>query len=150
MVLHHARTALAADGVAAAVRYVPDPAKADLFATINHAGAARPGAGEVRLYRAIAARRSDPRLFSAAPVPDAVLERLVTAAQRPGIRIRRHRGLIGVYPEGDAVADLLGAGEATSAILLTANAEGLSTELSRGRDAAVATVRIGVPVSRPR
>jgi hypothetical protein len=150
VVLHHARMALAADGVAAAVRYLPDPATADLLATIDHAGTAHAGAGEVRLYRAIAVRRSDSRSFSLTPVPDAALERLVTAAQRPGIRIRRQGDFLDVHPEGDAVEDLLGAGEATSTILLTAHAEGLSTELSRGRDAAVATVRIGVPVFHPR
>src|SRR5690349_15400213 len=45
IVLHHARTALAADGVATDVRYLPDPTRPDLLATIGHAGATRPGAG---------------------------------------------------------------------------------------------------------
>jgi hypothetical protein len=145
MVLHHARTALAADGVVADVRYVPDP---DRLATVSHAGHARPGAGEVRLYRAIAARRSDTRPFSVAPVPVAAMDRLVDAAQRPGIRLSRQGDLLGVHTDGNAPELLLGAGEATSAILLTANVEGLATDLQRGRDGALTTVRVGVPVSR--
>lgn len=146
IVLHYARTALAADGVAADVRYLPDPTRPDLLATIGHAGPARPGATEVRLYRAIAARRSDTRSFSAAPVPDAVLDRVLAAARRPGIAVAAHGALLSVEPVDDRPEILLGAGEATSAILLTANVEGLTTELGPGRAGAVATVRIGMPV----
>lgn len=146
--LHHARTALAADGVATAITFHADPTRPDLLATIDHTGPARPGAGEVRLYRAIAARRSDSRPFSVAPVPAAALDRLVGAAERPGIHLRRRGDLLTVLPEGDAPELLLGAGEAISTILLAANVEGLGSELERGRDAAVATVRVGVPVSR--
>lgn len=146
IVLHHARTALAADGVAADVRYLPDPTRPDLLATIDHAGPVRPGATEVRLYRAIAARRCDTRPFSAAPVPDAVLDRVLAAARRPGIAVEAHGALLSVELVDDRPEILLGAGEATSAILLTANVEGLKTELGPGRAGAVATVRIGVPV----
>jgi hypothetical protein len=150
VVLHHARVALAADGVAANVRYLPDPARPDLLATIGHAGPIRPGAAEVRLYRAIAARRSDTRPCSAAPVPDAALERVLAAAQRPGITVRALGALLSIQPTDDRPELLLGAGEATSAILLTANVEGLTTELRPGRAGVVATVRIGVPVAGPR
>jgi hypothetical protein len=144
--LHHARIALAADGVAADVRYLPDPARTDLLATIGHTGAARPGAGEVRLYRAIAARRSDTRLLSAAPVPEAAFARVLAAARRPGIALQAHGAFVSVRPVDDRPEILLGAGEATSALLLTANMDGLTTELGPGRPGAVATVRIGVPV----
>ena len=146
IVLHHAHTALAADGVAAEVRYLPDPARPDLLATIGHTGHARPGAGEVRLYRAIAARRTDTRPFSTAPVPDAVLDRVLAAARWPGITVRKRGTLLSVRPVDDRPEILLGAGEATSAILLTANVEGLTTELGPGRAGAVATIRIGTPV----
>ncbi|WP_203931360.1 hypothetical protein [Virgisporangium ochraceum] len=143
--LHHARTALAADGVAADVRYLPDPADPGLLARISHAGRARAGAGEVRLYRAIAARRSDSRPPVAGPVPDATIDRLLAAARRPGIDLRVRAGLIGVAPTDDHPEVLLGTGEATSAILLTANVEGLATELTPGAPGAATTVRFGVP-----
>lgn len=145
--LHHARTALAADGVAADVRYLPDPIDPGLLATIGHAGPARAGAGEVRLYRAIAARRSDARPPGAGPVPGAAVGRLLATARRPGLDLRVRPGLISVAPVDDDPATLLGAGEATSAILLTANVEGLATELGPGGSGAVATVRVGLPVS---
>jgi hypothetical protein len=146
IVLHHARTALAADGVATDVRYLPDPTRPDLLATIGHTGPAHPGATDVRLYRAIAARRSDTRPSSTAPVPDAVLNRVLTAARQPGITVRKHGTLLSIEPVDDHPETLLAAGEATSTILLTANIEGLTTELGPGRAGAVATVRIGVPV----
>jgi hypothetical protein len=149
IVLHHARTALAADGVATDVRYLPDPARPDLLATIGHAGPARAGAGEVRLYRAIAARRSDTRPFTT-PVPDAALNRVLVAARRAGVAVRVVGALLGVEPLDGRPEVLLAAGEATSAILLTANVEGLTTELGPGLAGTVATVRIGVPVLGPR
>jgi hypothetical protein len=144
--LHHARIALAADGVATEVRYLPDPARPDLLATIGHAGTARPGAGDVRLYRAIAARRSDTRPFSTAPVPDDVLNRVLSAARRPGIVLRAHGALLSVEPTDDRPEILLGAGEATSAVLLTANVEGLTSELGPVRSGAAVAVRIGTPL----
>ncbi|GIJ54736.1 hypothetical protein [Virgisporangium aurantiacum] len=150
IVLHHARIALAADGVAADVRYLPDPARSDLLATIGHTGPARPGTAEVRLYRAIAARHSDTRPISAAPVPEAVLDRVLAAARRPGVTVRTRDARLSVHPTDDRPELLLGAGEATSAILLAANVEGLATELGPGPGGAVATVRIGVPAAGPR
>lgn len=145
--LHHARTALAADGVAADVRYLPDPTDPGLLATIGHAGPTHAGAGEVRLYRAIAARRSDSRPPAAGSIPDGAVERLLAAARRPRIDLRVRAGLVSVAPEDDDPDVLLGAGEATSAILLTAHAEALATELGPGELGTVATVRIGVPAS---
>jgi hypothetical protein len=148
--LHHARTALAADGVAADVRYLPDPSRPDLLATIGHAGATRPGAGEVRLYRAIAARRSDTRPLSPAPVPAEAMARVLAAARHPGVVLRARGAVLDVRPAADQPEMLLGAGEAASAVLLTANVEGLTTELGTGRLEPVVTVRIGVPVLGPR
>src|SRR5690242_12091454 len=58
--LHHARTALAADGVRARVEYLPDPADPDLLATITHLGwGETPAPHTLRAYRAIATRHSD-------------------------------------------------------------------------------------------
>jgi hypothetical protein len=149
--LHHARTALAADGVAAEVRYVPDPTDPSLLATVRHAGPARAGAGEVRLYRAIAARRSDTRpLATTTPVPDGALDRILATAQRPDVDLRTQGGLLSVHPADERPETLLVAGEVTSAVLLAANVEGLATELGAGRSGSVATIRIGVPVSRLR
>jgi hypothetical protein len=148
IVLHHARTALAADGVAADVRYVPDPTDPSLLATIRHAGPASVGAGAVRLYRAIAARRSDSRpLAATAPVPDGARDRVLATAQRPGVDLRAQSDLLSVHLADDRPENLLEAGEATSAILLAAHVEGLTTELGAGRFGSVATIRIGVPVS---
>jgi hypothetical protein len=147
IVLHHARTALAADGVTADVRYMPDPTDPSLLATIRHAGPARTAARDERLYRAIAARRSDSRpLAATTPVPDGALDRVLAAAQQPGIALRAQGDLLSVHPADDRPEILLRAGEATSAILLAANVEGLATELGAGRSGSVATIRIGVPV----
>jgi hypothetical protein len=146
IVLHHARTALTADSVATNVRYLPDPTRPHLLATIGHTGPARPGPTDIRLYRAIAARRSDTRPSSTTPIPDTVLDRVLTAARRPGITLTAHGTLLSVEPVDDHPENLLAAGETTSTILLTANIEGLTTELGPGRGAAVAAIRIGMPI----
>lgn len=156
IVLHHARTALAADRVAADIRYLPDPNDPDLIATITHAGMSDAGAGEGRLFRAIAARKADSRRLAATAVPPDALDRLLTAGRLPGVSVRVENEpggaghVLGVHPEDDGPELLLSAGEATSAILLTANVQGLATDLGRGRAGAAASIRIGVPVSRIR
>jgi hypothetical protein len=147
--LHYARTALAAYGAGAEVRYVPDPADDDLLATITYAGPVEPVSRDVRLYRAIAARRTDSRAVAPDGLADAAVDRLVAAAHRPGVRLRTLDDagrVLSVHPEGDDPPVLLAAGEATSAILLNANVDGLATDLGRGRGGAVTAVRIGVPV----
>lgn len=138
IVLHHAHIALAAEGVAAQVSHVMDN---DLLATISHIGPTATGAADARLYRAIASRRSDTRPFAPSPVPDASLRRLLAAAGRPGVVLRAHAGGVDIM----AGENLLLAGEAASAVLLTATVEGLTSELTPGVAGAVATVRLGAP-----
>jgi nitroreductase len=83
--LHHVRTALAAESVHIQVVHLPDPDDPDLLATVTHVGQAGPADPDtLRLYRAIATRRSDRRPFDGAPVPDKALDRLRVAVERAG------------------------------------------------------------------
>ncbi|WP_327004135.1 hypothetical protein OHA72_55340 [Dactylosporangium sp. NBC_01737] len=100
--LHHVRVALAADGVAAEVAYLPDGDDPDLLATVHPAGAVERGAQAQRLRRAMSIRRTDRRPFADQDVPEAALDRLRAAAaarrrSAPGApagpgRRRRRRG----------------------------------------------------------
>ena len=74
--LHHARTALAAAGFAAAVERFPDPAQPDLLARI-HLGAEIPADPEAqRMAAAIDRRRTDRRAFGDHVVSEEILTRL--------------------------------------------------------------------------
>ncbi|GGM54154.1 Acg family FMN-binding oxidoreductase [Dactylosporangium sucinum] len=85
--LHHARVALAADGVAVAVSYLPDEADPDLLAVLQYHGSAEPSTAAQRLRAAIGRRRSDRRPFTDEPVPDAVVARLARAAADAGANL---------------------------------------------------------------
>jgi nitroreductase len=85
--LHHARIALAAEGVRTGVEYLPDPADPDLLATVRHLGSTHADPATLRAYRAITARHSDRRPFANRPVSDAALAPLRTAAERAGARL---------------------------------------------------------------
>jgi hypothetical protein len=85
--LHHARVALAVEGVRIGVEYLPDATDPDLLATVAHLGPAPADPAMVRAYRAIAARHSDRRPFANEPVPAAALDRLRAAAERAGARL---------------------------------------------------------------
>src|SRR5690242_152818 len=61
--LHHAVTALAAMGRQTAVSYRPDLDEPDLLARITLTGERSPEPADVRLFRAMANRRSDRRPF---------------------------------------------------------------------------------------
>jgi nitroreductase len=134
--LHHVRTALAVDGVRIRVEYRPDPAEPDLLAVITHLGPAGPAdPTTLRAYRAIATRHSDRRPFDDLPVPDATLDRLCAAADRPGAHVRfapagdGHARNAVIVTDGDSPRDWLVSGEALSAFLLAATAEGLATSV---------------------
>lgn len=79
--LHHAVTALAALGSTSAVAYQPEPDQPDLLARITLTGRQPPPAAAVRLFRAMAHRRSDRRPFADRPVPADTLEQLQAAAE---------------------------------------------------------------------
>lgn len=83
--LHHATTALAADGHVVEVRRIPDLADPDLLAEVRVAGEVEPDPRAVRMLGAITVRHTDRRPFSEQPVPAVALERLRLAAERHGV-----------------------------------------------------------------
>jgi nitroreductase len=107
--LHHLRVALAASGIAARVRRLPDPDERDLLAVVevkSHA-LAEPGLGSVEpLYR----RRTDRRRFNPWPVPQEFLNELVQRAAEQGAVLR-------------AVSDLPTRRKLVSAIVQAARAQ---------------------------
>ena len=107
--LHHLRVALAASGIAARVRRLPDPDERDLLAVVEvdpHA-LAEPGLGSVEpLYR----RRTDRRRFNPWPVPQEFLNELVQRAAEQGAVLR-------------AVSDLPTRRKLVAAIAQTARAQ---------------------------
>ena len=146
--LHHARTALDATGHHTDITYLPDDADPDLLATVRIAGTLTPTGDTVRLFRAIAARRGDRRPFDGRPVPDDTMRRLRTTAEHHGAHLHLPGSdhLIATAVEhldpgdtaaryaflstdGDEPRDWLTAGEALSAVLLTATAHGLAAAI---------------------
>jgi len=96
--LHHARVALAADGVAVDVTRFPDTENPDLLATLSYVGGTDRIAYLQRLRRAIGLRRTDRRAFAAQTVPAGALDRLREAAEAVGahLQVVRPQDLIGV------------------------------------------------------
>jgi nitroreductase len=84
--LHHLRVALAARGLAAAVRRLPDPEDRHHLATVTVGGGACPSdaAADPALFPAIADRRTDRRRMSHRQVPPEHLRSLVDQAARSG------------------------------------------------------------------
>jgi nitroreductase len=74
--LHHARTALAAAGFAAAVDLLPDPDRPDLLARIQLGAAVPPDPEAQRMAAAIPRRRTDRRAFGDRRVSETMLTRL--------------------------------------------------------------------------
>ncbi|GAA1814701.1 nitroreductase [Planosporangium flavigriseum] len=85
--LHHATIALAAEGRAAAVDLLPDPARSDLLARIRVIGEQPPQPVDIRCYQAALIRHTDRRLFTDQPVQPDALERLRDAAEGHGIHL---------------------------------------------------------------
>jgi len=104
--LHHARTALIADGNNVDITYLPTDTDADLLATVRINGTTPAGDG-VRLFRAMAARRSDRRPFDDRPVRDESLLRLRRAAEKHGAHLH-------LPPADDLVAVTVAAGRAAT------------------------------------
>jgi nitroreductase len=85
--LHHARVALAAQGLRSTVERLPDPADPDLLARItvvDHGGAS---AATQRALEAIRARHTDRRPVSTTPVEPAALSALAQAASAEGAHL---------------------------------------------------------------
>ncbi|MDG6109879.1 hypothetical protein Daura_17820 [Dactylosporangium aurantiacum] len=130
--LHHARIALAAEGVGVDVRRFPDPGDPHLLTELRYTGPVRPAPRVVALHRAIAVRRSDRRPFAGTTPPGEDLTQLERAAEEAGAGAYTLRGHDGAYvvitaPGGDRPGDWLAVGEAVSAVLLTATSAGLAT-----------------------
>jgi hypothetical protein len=85
--LHHARTALAANGVRVEVTHLPDDDDPDLLATIRYVGTTAATPESQRLRRAMATRRTDRRPFADRPVPLAALDSLRAAAEAEGAHV---------------------------------------------------------------
>jgi nitroreductase len=82
-VLHHTRVALAAAGVHATVRRIPDRERPDDLAVLELAAQA-PGGAEADLAAAIPQRRTDRRRYSTWEVPDQMRAELVQRAAEQG------------------------------------------------------------------
>jgi nitroreductase len=85
-VLHHLRVALAAGGVGAAVRRLPDPAQPDLVASVELDGHGE--SIDPTLSEQIERRRSDRRAFRNYPIPEAYLRDLAARAAEQGALLR--------------------------------------------------------------
>jgi hypothetical protein len=123
------------------VTRLPDEADPDLLAVVRVARFAAAPPAAVRLRHAIALRRTDRRPFAHQPVPEQALDRLRAAAEQEGAHLRVLRSdqvaLLTVAADRDARyavlftdtddrASWLTAGEAMSAVLLTATADRLA------------------------
>ena len=81
--LHHLRIALAASGIAASVRRIPNPSEPDHLAALQLHDRA-PDACDIRLATAITARRTDRRRYGPWPVPEVFVAELVQRAAEQG------------------------------------------------------------------
>lgn len=161
--LHHARIALAADGIGVETTLLP-AGEGDLLAVVRYTGRIPRREQAERLRRAIAVRRTDRRSLAAEPVPDAAADLLRAAAEGEGARWHPLAGAAAdgaedpfaryavIATAGDRPGDWLVAGEAVSAVLLHATAAGLTAATVRhppavppaGGDHPAAVVRYGV------
>lgn len=85
--LHHARTALTAEGWTAHVVRMPDPADPDLLAVVAGAEPAPASAEAMRLVQCMRVRHTDRRPVSDQAVPDGTLLEIAAATEAEGIRL---------------------------------------------------------------
>lgn len=85
--LHHARVALAGEGVTAEVFRMPEPADPDLVARVRVTGTGAAPPAAIRAQQAIALRRTDRRPFAEVAVPPGAIEELRVAAEREGAHL---------------------------------------------------------------
>ncbi len=89
--LHHARTALAAEGRSHTVDRLPDPTRPDLLARIRITGTHTPDPADIRRYEASLIRHTDRRPFEGEPLPDTVVDRMRAAAEAEHAYLYRMR-----------------------------------------------------------
>jgi len=85
--LHHARTALAAEGQQVEVTRLPGPADPAWVARIRLAGRIPVAAGAVRLVQTIRVRRTDRRPVTGAPLSPRELDAVLDAVRAEGARL---------------------------------------------------------------
>jgi nitroreductase len=85
--LHHARVALAAQGVRSTVERLPDPADPDLLARITVVDQGGASAATTRALAAIRERHTDRRPVSSTPVNPSALAALAQAAEAEGAHL---------------------------------------------------------------
>ncbi|MDH6287290.1 nitroreductase family protein [Rhodococcus opacus] len=81
---------------------LPDPRRRELVATVRAVGTASPSSTELRLFSAMARRRSHREAFADIPVPAATIADIVAAAEIEGVRAR-----LLAADEAPALADVL-------------------------------------------
>ncbi|TQC49155.1 hypothetical protein EEB14_11500 [Rhodococcus sp. WS4] len=81
---------------------LPDPRRPELVATVRSVGTASPSSTDLRLFSAMARRRSHREAFADIPVPAATIADVVSAAETTGIRAR-----LLAADEAPALADAL-------------------------------------------
>ncbi|NKY33316.1 hypothetical protein HGA13_09565 [Nocardia speluncae] len=86
--LHHLRTALAALSWATSVEYCPDPADADLLATV-HTARQRPSSAQIEQAAAILLRRTDRRRYLPRPIPTGHIRALAGQVSAYGAAVRQ-------------------------------------------------------------
>lgn len=131
-VLHHFRVAIAALGWQARVHRFPNPVDPDLLASIEFQPH-HPSEQDIALAAAIPRRRTDRRTFSAWPVPIGHIALMASRVAKEGVALYRSEAsgdaaelLVLGTPSDDRMSQLR-AGEATSAVLLTATTLGLAS-----------------------
>jgi len=85
--LHHARTALAAEGWPAAVARLPEPADPDHLARVTVGGRAPVTPEAMRLFQTIRLRRTDRRPVSDTPVGREAIDRVERAVRAEGVSL---------------------------------------------------------------
>jgi hypothetical protein len=106
--LHHLTVAASAFGHPAAVATFPDPGDLDLLATVRLGGHRTPTADEAALFDAIPHRRTNRHRFDDRPLPDDVVDALVTAVAEEGAWLAPlladdvRQAAAGLVAEGDA------------------------------------------------
>ncbi len=138
-VLHHFRVAIAALGWQARVHRFPNPADLDHIASIElHLH--HPSEQDIAMAAAIPRRRTDRRHFSSWPVPIGHIALMASRVAKEGVALYRTEAvpsredadgdaaelLVLGTPSDDRMSQLR-AGEATSAVLLTATVLGLAS-----------------------
>ncbi|HET6214448.1 MAG TPA: nitroreductase [Micromonosporaceae bacterium] len=142
--LHHARTALAAQGWQAAVSRFPKPTEPDQLARVTAADHTPVTAEAMRLFQAAEVRHADRRAVSETPVPPEAIDRLRSAAEAEGVHLHLVRP--------DQAADLASAVAHADAVTVTDPAQRAETAhwVGGARDDGLGVPDSAIPSRPPR